>query len=214
MSEKEQRYVNAIVAYKADIQVKHPQSYYAQKAGVSSRQFLRLVQRFDAIGTAGIVHKSRGNRSNNTVPEEIVSQAGFLVANLYPDFNACHLSEKLEAEYQFKLSREFVRQLKIDVGVHKPRRRRWVQIHQIRERSKYYGELVQVDGSPHDWFEGRGEYCTLLVYIDDATSELLWLEFVDSESTQSYFKATHNYFTRCGLPGAFYVDKHSVFRVN
>ena len=76
------------------------------------------------------------------------------------------------------------------------------------------GELIQIDGSEHCWFEGRGPHCTLLVYIDDATSRLMHLQFVESESTFDYFAATRAYLERYGKPVAFYSDKHSIFRVS
>jgi hypothetical protein len=84
----------------------------------------------------------------------------------------------------------------------------------MRERRACFGELVQVDGSPHDWFEGRAAECTLLVFIDDATGKLGQLLFVESESFFSYCRATEGYLTCHGKPGAFYSDKHGVFRVN
>ena len=86
--------------------------------------------------------------------------------------------------------------------------------HQPRLRRESYGELIQIDGSDHRWFEQRGEPCTLLVFIDDATSKLMQLRFVPSESTDSYFEALDGYLTTHGCPTAFYSDKHTVFRVN
>ena len=87
-------------------------------------------------------------------------------------------------------------------------------VHQPRYRRDCLGELIQIDGSEHWWFEGRGPRCTLLVYIDDATSRLMHLQFVESESTFDYFAATSAYLERYGKPVAFYSDKHGVFRVN
>ena len=96
----------------------------------------------------------------------------------------------------------------------KARRVRKVVTHQMRTRRPCFGELVQIDGSPHDWFEGRADSCVLLVFIDDATGKLLQLLFVDSESFFSYCAAAQAYFERYGKPVAFYSDKHGVFRVN
>src|SRR5665648_1196254 len=87
-------------------------------------------------------------------------------------------------------------------------------VHQPRYRRDCMGELIQIDGSEHWWFEGRGPQCTLLVYIDDATSRLMHLQFVESASTFDYFAATRAYLERHGKPVAFYSDKHGVFRVN
>jgi hypothetical protein len=87
-------------------------------------------------------------------------------------------------------------------------------VHQLRERRACFGELVQIDGSPHDWFEGRAERCVLLVFIDDTTGKLVQLLFVDSESFFSYCQAAERYFRHYGKPVAFYSDKNSIFRVN
>jgi hypothetical protein len=99
-------------------------------------------------------------------------------------------------------------------GLWKARKTKKVVIHQLRERRACFGELVQIDGSPHDWFEGRAERCTLLVFIDDATGKLVQLRFVDSESFFSYCQAAEGYFRQYGKPVAFYSDKHGIFRVN
>lgn len=94
------------------------------------------------------------------------------------------------------------------------RRARLKPVHQPRYRRDCVGELIRIDGSEHWWFEGRGPKCTLLVYIDDATSRLMHPQFVQSESTFDYFAATRTYLERYGKPVAFYSDKHGVFRVN
>jgi hypothetical protein len=113
-----------------------------------------------------------------------------------------------------KLSVGSVRKIMIAEELWKPKKVRKLVAHQMRERRACLGELVQVDGSPHDWFEGRAAECTLLVYIDDATGKLGELLFVESESFYSYCQATKGYLTHHGKPGAFYSDKHGVFRVN
>jgi hypothetical protein len=102
----------------------------------------------------------------------------------------------------------------IKKGLWKGKLRRHVRHHQQRARRPCIGELVQIDGSPHDWFEGRGERCCLLVFIDDASGQLLQLHFTPEESTRSYFEATQNYIKQHGRPVAFYSDRHSIFRVN
>ena len=86
--------------------------------------------------------------------------------------------------------------------------------HQPRLRRECYGELIQIDGSDHRWFKDRAALCTLLVFIDDATSTLMQLRFVKSESTFSYFEALELYLQKHGRPVAFYSDKHTVFRVH
>ncbi len=96
----------------------------------------------------------------------------------------------------------------------KAKKARKVVAHQMRERRACFGELVQIDGSAHDWFEGRAAECTLLVFIDDATGQLVQLLFVEQESFFSYCQAAESYLTRYGKPGTFYSDKHGIFRVN
>ena len=87
---------------------------------------------------------------------------------------------------------------------------RKTQYRKRRERKSAFGIMIQLDGSPHDWFEGRGPSCTLLVFIDDATSKIVWLEFAKSESCEAVMKATLNYFKKYGIPKSFYVD-HALF---
>jgi hypothetical protein len=115
---------------------------------------------------------------------------------------------------KLKLSDESVRQLMIEEGLWKPRKAKKVVTHQLRERRACFGEMVQIDGSPYDWFEGRAAACVLLVFIDDATGMLVQLRFVESESFFSYAQAAEDYFRRCGKPVAFYSDKHGIFRGN
>jgi hypothetical protein len=100
----------------------------------------------------------------------------------------------------------------IGAGLWIPKSARQAPLHQPRERRACLGELVQLDGSRHDWFEQRGDACTLLAYVDDATSRLLQLHFAETESTLSYFEATRRYIERQGRPRAFYGDRAAVFR--
>jgi hypothetical protein len=117
-------------------------------------------------------------------------------------------------KHGLKISDESVRQLMILEGLWKPKRAKAMKILQIRERRACFGELVQIDGSDHDWFEGRGPRCTLLVFIDDATGQLGELWFVPHESFFGYAKADRHYLMRYGRPVVFYSDKHGIFRVN
>jgi len=116
--------------------------------------------------------------------------------------------------HELTLSVETVRKLMVEEGLWKPKAAKKPVIHQMRERRARYGELIQIDGSPHDWFEGRAAKCTLLVMIDDATSRLMQLRFAPAETTFSYFAAVRGYIGEHGKPLAFYSDKYSVFRVN
>ncbi len=143
-----------------------------------------------------------------------MSLSTVLVGEFWADDGDSLAAEKLAELHDIHLARETVRQWMITAGVWKDRRARLKAVHQPRYRRDCLGELVQIDGSEHWWFEARGPQCTLLVFIDDATSRLMHLQFVESESTFDYFAATRAYLARYGKPVAFYSDKHGVFRVN
>lgn len=190
------------------------QARAARILGISARQVRRLLKKFRKDGAAGIVHGLRGTQSNNQADRKVLDTAIATIRNHYPDFTVTLAHEKLVEHHNFPYSRETLRAVMINVGLWKPKRQPIPVIHQIRERRAAVGELVQVDGSPYAWFEDRGPYCDLLVYIDDATSKLLWLEFTQSETTNAYFEATGHYLGKHGKPLAFYSDKHGVFRIN
>jgi hypothetical protein len=160
------------------------------------------------------VSKKRGKPSNNRLKEEVKQRAIDLIYSQYRDFGPTLAHEKLTEKHGLELSRETVRQLMITEGIWKSKKAKKLVVHQMRERRACLGELVQLDGSPHKWFEERGEGCTLLVYVDDATSRLMELYFTPGETTFSYFAATRRYLARYGKPVAFYSDKNSIFKVN
>lgn len=185
----------------------------ASALGLSGRQVRRLRRRFEAGGAAALCSKHHGRAPNNRLSAQTSTQAVALVRARYPDFGPSFANEKLRELHDLHLSTESLRGLMIGAGLWKSKHRRRL-VHQSRERRPYFGELVQIDGSRHDWFEGRAPICTLLVYIDDATSALLALQFVKSESTASYFATTAQYLQRYGKPRAFYSDRHSIFRTS
>lgn len=182
--------------------------------GVSIRQVKREYKAYRENGAKGLVSKRRGRASNNRLKPELVQEVLDLLKSKYHDFGPTLAHEKLVEVEKLKISDESVRKIMIDEGIWKVRRIRKIVTHQMRERRASYGELVQIDGSPYDWFEGRDGRCTLLVFIDDATGKLLQLLFVKSESFFSYCEAVKGYLERYGRPVAFYSDKHGVFRVN
>jgi len=189
-----------------------------KEAGVildlSRRQIKRLLSAYRKRGAVGLVSKQCGRKSNNRLSEEVKKQALNLLKTKYKGFGPTLAHEKLVEKEKLKLSDESVRQLMIEEGLWKERKAKTVVTHQLRERRACFGELIQIDGSPHDWFEGRAESCVLLVFIDDATGKLVQLRFVECESFFSYAGAAEEYFKRCGKPVAFYSDKHGIFRVN
>jgi transposase len=186
----------------------------ARILGVSQRQVKRLWKQYREKGASGLVSKRRGKPSNNRLAAETGQAALDLLHSRYADFGPTLAREKLVESHGLKLSVGSVRKIMLEEGLWKAKKARKVVAHQMRERRACFGELVQIDGSPHDWFEGRAAECTLLVFIDDATGRLGELLFVESESFFSYCRATEGYLSRHGKPGAFYSDKHGVFRVN
>jgi transposase len=185
----------------------------AELLSLTVRQVKRLCKAYQSNGAAGLISKRRGQPSNNRLPEKTINKARQLLRSRYPDFGPTLAAEKLALE-GVALSVETVRQLLIGAGLWKAKSVRRAVIHQLRERRARLGELVQIDGSPHDWFEGRAPKCTLLVFVDDATSRLMYLQFVAAETTFNYFAGVRSYLTEFGKPLAFYSDKFGVFRVN
>jgi transposase len=181
---------------------------------LSMRQIKRLLKAYRRAGAAGLVSKQRGRKSNNRLAADLQRRALDLLKRKYQGFGPTLAHEKLVEKEKLQLSKESVRQLMIAEQLWKARKAKKVVVHQLRERRACFGELVQIDGSPHDWFEGRAQACVLLVFIDDATGKLLQLRFVDCESFQTYAQAAEGYFRQSGKPVAFYSDKHGIFRVN
>ena len=182
--------------------------------GVSERQIKRLLKAYRRHGAAGLISKHRGRKGNHCLPAEMKRKALDLLKSKYKGFGPTLAHEKLVEKEKLKISDESVRQLMMAEGLWKARKVKKVVTHQLRERRACLGELVQIDGSPHDWFEGRAQGCVLLVFIDDATGKLLQLLFVENESFFSYCIAAEGYFRQHGKPVAFYSDKHGIFRVN
>jgi hypothetical protein len=130
------------------------------------------------------------------------------------DFGATLASEKLGEIEGVSGSKETVRQIQIRLGLWRPKRRRVKKIFQVRERRSRFGELIPIDGSPHDWLEGRGPRWALIVFIDDATGRLTPLRFTPAETTKAYLEAREAHVLAHGLPLAFDSDRHGIFRVN
>ena len=182
--------------------------------GMSRRQVFRLLKGIRENGAASLVSKRRGRPSNRRLPAPVRELALAVVRAQYADFGPTLAAEKLAERHGCAVSRETLRQWMIADGLWLDRRHRLPLPHQPRRRRDCLGELVQIDGSEHAWFEDRGPACTLLAFVDDATSRLMLLRFVASESAFAYFAATRAYIEAHGKPVAFYSDKLGVFRVN
>ncbi|STI46588.1 putative integrase/transposase [Escherichia coli] len=190
------------------------QEQAAARIGISIRQVKRLVQRYRNEGPSGLVSHRRGKRPNNSFSTEFRATVISLLKGRYADFGPTFACEKLREIHGLSLSVETLRKWMIEEGLWRERRRKIARIYQRRMRRPSYGELIQIDGSPHDWFENRGPRCTLIVFIDDATSALMALRFVPAETTRAYMETLRGYLNDHGVPLALYSDRHSIFRVN
>ena len=210
MSDQE---INQIELFEKLFRKEIKQQDAAKTLGLSVRQVKRKLHSYRLYGAKSLTHKSRGKTSNNKIPQEKLDEAINIVKEKYWDFGPTLANEKLDENHKIKLSKERLRQEMIEAGLWKPRKRRRPHVHPPRERREHSGALVQLDGSPHAWFEDRAPECNLNVAIGDATSKVK-ARFSEVETTQGYFKLIEEYFLEIGLPLAFYVDKHSIFRVN
>ena len=186
----------------------------AERLQLCERQVSRLVRRYEAAGPAGLISARRGQPSNRELPVDLRARAMALVRERYADFGPTLACEKLAECHGVVLAKETVRRWMREAGLWIPRKLRPPKLHQPRNRRACLGELVQIDGSDHRWFEERAPACTLLVFIDDATSRLMALHFTATESTFSYFEAMRRYLEQHGKPVALYSDKASVFHCN
>ncbi len=187
-------------------------SVAAEMLNLSTRQIKRLVQKYRTEGEAGIISKHIGG--NRAFAEDFKQQIITRVSERYADFKPTFAAEKLQEEDGLYINRETLRQLMIEAGLWKGKRRKDVKVHQRRARRSRVGEMVQIDGSHHDWFEGRSPKCCLLVFIDDATSKLMHLRFEEGETTLGYFASLKGYIKEHKIPLSLYSDRHGIFVVN
>ena len=186
----------------------------AERLGLSVRQVKRLLARYREGGPAGLVSGHRDKVSNNAMAAAVRRAAMELVRERYADFGPTFACEKLVEVHGHRLSVETLRKWMIAAGLWRAKARREVRVHQRRPRRACVGDLVQIDGSPHEWFEGRGPACTLIVYVDDAATRLLATGFFAGETTEAYMETTRAHLAAHGRPVAYYSDRCGVFRVN
>jgi hypothetical protein len=179
----------------------------------SERQIGRLCARVREEGNGGVIHGLKGLPSNNKLSEAIIEEAIGLVKQHYSDFGPTFANEHLFEDHDIRVSTNTLRKAMIVAELYKPRS--YKPKHRIwRERRSCVGMLVQLDGSEHDWFEGRGPKCALLVFIDDATSRILYARFITVEDTVNLMRCTKEYLKINGRPVAIYVDKDSIYKIN
>ena len=181
----------------------------AERLGMGVRQIKRLARRYRERGAAGLVSGHRGKPPNNAIDAGVRREVVDLVRKRYRDFGPTFAHEKLVEEHGHRLSVETLRQWMIADGLW-----RAMRVHQSRQRRECLGDLVQIDGSPHAWFEDRGPACVLIVYVDDATTRLLATGFFARETTEAYMQTTRGHLAAHGRPVAYYSGRHSVFRAN
>lgn len=211
MSDKELNRVNVIQAV-CEKRLRRRDA--AAQMELTERQVQRLVNRYRESGAAGLAHGHRGKPGNHGLPESFKLHVLALLHDNYSDFGPTLAAEKLRERHNIMVSVETLRKWMITDGLWVPYVRRKPRVYQPRTRRDCFGELIQIDGSPHDWFEGRAPKCCLLVFIDDATGQLMHLRFGETESAFDYMLATREYIDKHGKPLVFYSDKHGVFRVN
>jgi len=179
--------------------------------GISERQSYRIKARVKTGGAKGVVHGNRGRPCKRKIKDKTVKRILELARGKYKDFNDHHLTEKLESEEKIELSREKVRRILRAHGIASPKKRRGIKHRSRRERRAAEGMMLQVDGSPHNWLEGRGPRLCLIGAIDDATGKVVGAFFQQAESSWAYFTLFSSIFRQHGLPQSIYSDRHSVF---
>lgn len=181
----------------------------ARQLALTERQVKRLVRAYREDGAAGLVSKRRGQPSNNRIDALVKTQVLERLRGCYSGFGPTLAAEYLQEE-GLSVSKETLRGWMMEAGLWRGKRRRDA-VHPPRERRPRLGELVQIDGSPHDWLEGRGPRCTLIAFIDDATSRVMAACFTCAETTQDYLNGLRAYILAYGCPAALYSDRHGIF---
>ena len=208
MSQKE---VNRLYVIRQVIEKAITQAQAAATLGLTDRQVRRIARSIRLEGVAGISHKSRGKSAHNRIADKIKDKAVTLCRDRYKEFGPTHASEKLLTVHQIKVSDETLRGwFKEEHIPYKGRKKR--PHRQWRERKPHRGEMVQMDGSHHDWFEGRGPWCVLMGYIDDATGTV-YARLYEYEGTLPAMDGFKRYIRLYGLPQSVYLDRHSTYKV-
>lgn len=178
----------------------------------SYRQAQRIIVNIQKRGMLGLKHGNLGRAPSNKSPLSLKAKVQSLIKEKYFDFNLTHLAEHLSEHEGIQIKRETLRRWAHEKGTpKKAHRRRSKKIHQLRPRMPRYGMLIQFDGSDHDWFSGNGPRAVLVGGIDDATGEVLWIEFFPAEDTFSCLKVMRSITAKYGIPEAYYLDQAAHF---
>lgn len=184
----------------------------ADVMGLSLRHTRRLIAAYRKEGAAGLAHGNRGRRPANKLNESIAAEILQLARGEYHDYNDSHFTEELGERHGIQVSVPTVRRIRRSQGLRSPRKRRAPRHRRRRQRYPQAGMLLQVDGSKHDWLEGRGPWLTLHAAIDDATNEVPWALFRSEEDATGYALLVHHISQTHGLPLALYADRHTIFQ--
>ena len=185
---------------------------------ISVRHVKRLLSRYQQQGIDALISKRRGQPSNNQIPKQLKQLVLKLIRENYQDFGATFAHEKLFECHSHLFSRSFsietLRKWMIEARLHQPKRCNTLKVYQSRPRQSNSGNLIQIDGSIHRWFEGRAKPCTLIAFIDDATSAITLLRFFHAETTSNYMQCLRQHIACYGYPRCLYSDRHSIFSNN
>ena len=187
------------------------QAVAASALHLSVRQIKRLCRQVRAQGALGLVSKRRGVPSNRRIDAALKENFVAIVRQCYGDFGPELAREYLVREHGFEHSTETLRGWMVQAQLWQPKLRRGQRVHSPRQRRACRGELVQIDGSHHDWFEARAPKCCLIAFIDDATGQVLAARFFATETTQGYLGLLREHAASHGLAAAYYSDRHSIF---
>ena len=186
------------------------QKQAAEVVSLSERQIRRIIRRIEAEGDKGMQHRSRGRQSNRKLPKKLTEKVVRLYQEKYQGFGPTLAAEKLLELEGIAVSKETLRTWLIEAGQWQKGRK--VRAHrQWRERKSNFGEMLQLDGSHHDWFEGRRPKCVLMAYIDDATSRV-YARFYEYEGTIPAMDSFKRYIRKYGLPMSIYMDRHTTYK--
>jgi len=181
---------------------------------ITPRQIRRLMRKYEKHGAIALVSRKRGAPGNHRLTAGTGELVLALIQEHYSDFGPTLAYEKIKEIHKIKISLWSIRKIMINHGLWTDKKIKKKRIYQLRERRAMEGELIQIDGSPHDWFEGRSPKCTLLHCIDDATGKMMAGHFAPSEALWPYFSLMETYLKKHGRPSALYSDRHGVFKVN
>lgn len=196
------------------VEKKLKQTEAADILNISLSQIKRLVKRYRFEGATGLISRKRGAPGNHCLQKGLKELAIGLIEDNYRDFGPTLAQEKLKEVYGLKISVSTVRELMIKKELWSSKRLKKKRVFQYRERRNRKGEMMQMDGSPHDWFEGRAANCSLIYTVDDATGEIMVARFEPTETREGYFYLMADHVKTYGRPVALYTDKHGVFKVN